>query len=46
MEQKYFPVGVLEEILKTSENSQGRARAGVLLFYTCNLEYPIKQNPK
>ena len=32
MEQKYLPVGVLEEISKISQNSQGRARAGVLLL--------------
>ena len=31
-ETKYLPVGVLEEISKISQNSQGRVRAGVLLF--------------
>ena len=32
MEQKYLPVGVVEEISKSSQNSQGGARAGVLYF--------------
>ena len=46
MEQKYLPVGVLEEISKISQNSQGRHRAGVLLFHSYSLEYLIKQKPK
>ena len=43
MEQKYLPVGVLEEISKISQNSQGRARCGVHLYYSCSLEYLTNQ---
>ena len=38
MESNYLPLSVLKEISKISQNSHVRARAGVILDYSCSLE--------
>ena len=43
---KVFACGCSGRNLKNFSKLSGKSRAGVLLFYSCSLEYLIKQKPK